>query len=372
MRADDVHHDAVIVGAGVSGLACARALADAGAAVLVLEARERVGGRLLSVPAGGHAAGAVLDLGATWFWPHEQRVTAALSRHGLATFAQHTGGDAVVEVPAEEAAGDPPRPRRVRGNPIDVDSGRITAGAQSLAAALAAGLPAGALRLGTPVRDVHATDDTMRVRTLCGDEVTAAHVVLAVPPALAAATIELVPALPEKLAALARATPIWMAATVKVVARYRRAFWRDRGLAGAAVSYAGPLREIHDMSGPGGDPAALFGFAAPALPGTPDPALPGRALDQLVRLFGHEAAEPLQLHVQDWSCEPYTSPPGHTPTGAHHLFGHPAYQEPALGGRLHWAGTETATTHAGHIDGALQAGARAASAVLAHRDALTT
>jgi monoamine oxidase len=51
------------------------------------------------------------------------------------------------------------------------------------------------------------------------------------------------------------------------------------------------------------------------------------------------------------------------------LLGHPLYQRPTLDGRLHWASTETATDHAGHIEGALAAGERAAQAVLAAPDA---
>ncbi|MFB7599991.1 FAD-dependent oxidoreductase [Streptomyces sp. NPDC056160] len=47
------------------------------------------------------------------------------------------------------------------------------------------------------------------------------------------------------------------------------------------------------------------------------------------------------------------------------LFGHSLYQQPVLDGRLHWASTEAATEYAGHIEGALAAGERAARAVLA-------
>ncbi|MFD8533974.1 FAD-dependent oxidoreductase [Streptosporangium canum] len=47
------------------------------------------------------------------------------------------------------------------------------------------------------------------------------------------------------------------------------------------------------------------------------------------------------------------------------LFGHPLYQRPALAGRLHWASAETATSHAGHVEGALLAGEQVARAVLA-------
>ncbi|MDH5313484.1 MAG: FAD-dependent oxidoreductase [Actinomycetota bacterium] len=54
---------AIVVGAGFAGLSAARALADAGLAVTVLEARERVGGRVWSTTL---TNGAVVELGAEW------------------------------------------------------------------------------------------------------------------------------------------------------------------------------------------------------------------------------------------------------------------------------------------------------------------
>ncbi|WP_246096725.1 FAD-dependent oxidoreductase [Streptomyces botrytidirepellens] len=53
------------------------------------------------------------------------------------------------------------------------------------------------------------------------------------------------------------------------------------------------------------------------------------------------------------------------------LFGHSLYRQPALDGRLHWASTETAPDHAGHMEGALAAAERAAHAVLATSPART-
>ena len=67
--------DTVVVGAGVGGLAAARALAAGGQDVVVLEARDRVGGRLHSLMHGE----AGVDLGATWFWANEPRITRLIA-----------------------------------------------------------------------------------------------------------------------------------------------------------------------------------------------------------------------------------------------------------------------------------------------------
>ena len=57
--------DVVIVGGGVAGLSAAATLTQAGLSVRLLEARDRVGGRVFSVQHGG-GAGGVLEMGAQW------------------------------------------------------------------------------------------------------------------------------------------------------------------------------------------------------------------------------------------------------------------------------------------------------------------
>ncbi len=341
----------VVVGAGAAGLAAAVHLRAAGVDAVVLEARDRIGGRLLSVPAG---AGRRLDLGATWFWDGEADVGALAAGAGLEVFDQHRTGDLMFQ--------PGPRVERVRGNPLDVPSRRIASGMQSLAEALQARLPDAAVRLGEPVRAIAAEADGLVVETPRGAW-RAPHVVLALPPALAVHAIAFDPPLDPELAALAAATPVWMGAFLKAVARYPEPFWRARGLAGAAFSHTGPLREVHDMSGPEGAPAALFGFA-PLAPGAPTPGADAiRA--QLGALFGAEAAEPLEFLLADWRAEPCTTPPGADRLGRYDTYGDPRYRAPAMGGRLHWASTETAQDAPGHVQGALSAGARAAAAAIA-------
>ncbi|MFJ7291245.1 flavin monoamine oxidase family protein [Streptomyces collinus] len=344
-------HDVIVIGAGASGLAAATALRAAGRDVVALEARDRIGGRLLSTPT-SHP-GRALDLGATWFWDGEERVRTLAARSGIATFEQHLAGDTMLQ----ETTGI----RRLTGNLIDAPSRRFTAGAQSIAAALAARMPTGILRLDTPVTAIHPSPGGLDVLTQVGT-LHADHVILAVPPALALERIDFGDALPADLVRLAQTTPVWMGAVAKVVAHYPAAFWREDGLAGAAFSRTGPLQEIHDMSGPDGEPAALFGFAHAR---TVRRGFEQAVTAQLARLFGPAAASPGALHLQDWSAERWTAPSTVQHIADYSLFGHRLYQRPALGGRLHWASTETATDYAGHIEGALAAGERAARAVLA-------
>ncbi|MFH7333905.1 flavin monoamine oxidase family protein [Streptomyces sp. KHY 26] len=344
--------DVVVIGAGASGLAAATVLHAAGRDVVALEARDRVGGRLLSAPVSNPER--ALDLGATWFWDGEERVRTLTMLSGIETFDQHLAGDTLLQ----EATGT----RRLTGNLLDAPSRRFAAGSQGIATALAATLPAESLRLGTPVTAVHPNGQGgLDVLTATGTLHTE-HVVLAVPPALALERIDFGDALPADLVRLARSTPVWMGAVVKVVAHYPCAFWREEGLAGAVFSRTGPLQEIHDMSGPDGDPAALFGFAHAR---TVRPGFEQAVTAQLARLFGPAAAAPAVLHVQDWSAERWTAPSTVRHLADYALFGHHLYQRPALDGRLHWASTETATDHAGHIEGALAAGERAARSVLA-------
>ena len=90
--------DVAVVGAGLAGLTSARRLEAAGASVVVLEARDRVGGRTLNEPLGD---GQVVEIGGQWIGPTQDRIAALARELGVQTFPTHTAGERLVEFEGE-------------------------------------------------------------------------------------------------------------------------------------------------------------------------------------------------------------------------------------------------------------------------------
>ncbi|BBZ45234.1 flavin monoamine oxidase family protein [Mycobacterium parmense] len=112
----DSRSDFAVVGAGLSGLRAAVTLVAAGATVTVFEARDRVGGRVLSAPPGKDhgAAPLVLDLGAQWVGPGQTEVLRLVEELGLHLVPTDAQGRAIWAIEGhirEGGAARPPMPR---------------------------------------------------------------------------------------------------------------------------------------------------------------------------------------------------------------------------------------------------------------------
>ena len=92
--ADSRETDVVVVGAGLAGLAAARKLTAEGIDCVVLEARDRVGGRTLNHSIGD---GKIVEVGGQWVGPTQTRVLELMRELGLESFPTYDKGEHVLE-----------------------------------------------------------------------------------------------------------------------------------------------------------------------------------------------------------------------------------------------------------------------------------
>ena len=443
--------DVVVVGAGLAGLAAASRLVDAGAEVVVVEARDRVGGRTLTLPA---ADGTPLDHGAHWIGPTQDRIAALAERVGVTSHPTYERGSniefydgrsyrydgdildgddsvnaaaigqAIGELEAMAATVPLEAPwaathalawdsqtvetwlqarassERVRtwlremirgtlaaeardasllhtlfyirsagGMALLIGTGggaqerRFHQGAQTISIRLAESLGERVV-LGAPAQVVRHGERGVVVEA--GDRaVTAGRAILAVPPAIAG-RIRYRPAMPGWRNQLTQRAP--MGSVIKLHALYEEPFWRHEGLSGFAISDSGPVSVVYDDTPEAGSPGVLVGFmeGEHALGWARRSPADRRAgiLARLTDFFGEPAGRPRELLERSWAEEEYSGGcyGGYFPPGVWTSVGQ-ALREPI--GRLHWAGTETATDWNAFMEGAVQSGERAADEVLA-------
>lgn len=394
---------AIVIGAGFAGLAAADALRAGGAEVSVFEARDRVGGRVWSVPFGD---GAVIERGAEFILPGYEVMGALAERFRIPLIRKGTpygrrvpiGAEAVSEADLErafdriaagsasegasaaEAIGALGLDSRLadlirtrvgisNGHPADdleasvLDEGASTfgdfdnhtleGGNMRLADALAAPLGP-ALRLCSPVRRVRWSQGAVSVATDEAEQ-QADALVIAIP-AIPLAEIEFDPPLAGPMAEALRSV---------TYGQNSKIFLRLRAPAppSAIMSVAGHFWSYTQLGPDGGPAPFLTGYtgtmaAIERLGGSSDP---GRWVGALIALRADLDIDPEGALLSSWDDDPWVGGSYSARTLSSPL------RDDDLArpiGPLHFAGEHTAGEWHGLMEGALRSGLRAAEQVL--------
>jgi len=238
---------------------------------------------------------------------------------------------------------------------------RFVGGAQRVADALA--LQSGPIQFSSAVRRIRQTPGGVRMESDNGS-MSARRVIVAVPPAVAL-RIAFEPPMPGQKDQLWQRTP--MGSVIKCFAIYPTPWWRELGLSGHAISDEGPVQATFDATSVTGTPGVLMGFFEGAHAQKYSRRGAGARRTALLacfaRYFGPSARAPLDVVDKDWSEDPWARGGygGYLTPGAWTGFGR---SWGTAVGRVHFAGTETATRWHGYMEGAILAGRRAAAEVL--------
>ncbi|WP_431234129.1 flavin monoamine oxidase family protein [Mycolicibacterium psychrotolerans] len=444
--------DVVIVGAGLSGMIAARTVLAAGLTPVVLEADERVGGRILTEEV---IPGLPVELGAQWIGDTHERMFRLAAELGVETYPQFDEGETSYDLVGSGVLRESEFHARFAGEltelervlrrldelatevPVDApwsapqaaEWDSITAGAWYDAQGLSpvartlveictvgilavptaevsflhllftiqtcgvtselfaeseggaqttrfvggtgeiprrlAALIADHIMLTVPVQLIEHSADGVSVHCRGGVIARGRRVIVAISPTLAG-RIMYDPPLPGMRDQLTQRLPNGSA--MKAFFVYDEPFWRTDGFNGQLISDVGPARMSNDTCIPGDDHGVILMFLegeqARTFGRLPEDERRATLTAELVRHYGGKAAHPEFYVDGEWSDRQWTRGCYNANLGPHVWTAYgPALSAPI--GVIHWASTDTATYWSAYMEGAVDAGERAAQEVVA-------
>ncbi|XP_070606626.1 amine oxidase [flavin-containing] A-like [Erythrolamprus reginae] len=447
-------YDVVVVGGGISGLSAAKLLFESGLNVVVLEARDRVGGRTFTIR---NQQVKYVDVGGSYVGPTQNRILRLAKELGVETYKVnvreatllHTRGHSYAmndlfpstwnpfiyldsinfwrtmdklgkEIPAE-APWDAPHAKELDNISmkqfidkhcwtktvrdfatlfVNVNVTSETHEVSALWFLWYVKLCGGTTRIFTvtnggqerkfiggsgqitekiaellrdkvilksPVIHIDQSGADIIVKTLNHEIFKGKYIISAIPPILTG-KIHFTPELPTIRNQLIQRLP--MGSVIKCMMYYKEAFWKKLGFCGATIILDddAPISATLDDTKPDGSIPALMGFIlarkAFGLANVSKEERKKKICELYAKVLGsEEALHPVHYEEKNWSTEQYSGGcyTAYFPPGIMSQYGR-IIREPA--GRIYFAGTETATQWSGYMEGAVQAGERAAREIL--------
>ena len=346
--------EVVIIGGGLSGLYTAFKLQQVNISYQLLEAKPIFGGRIEGLPA-PHNSELTVDLGPTWFWPHQKRIKQLLAKLKVEWFEQYSSGDMLYQV-------DPGRKPSRTHDQGTMTSFRVMGGMQNLISALTGQLRPTNLKTEYRATAVQKEENRWIISALHRSRehtFKAKQLILALPPRLIIKYLTPEKYLSSDLINALQNEQTWMSGQAKFVAVYNNPFWRESGLAGKAFSRVGPMVELHDGSSAQDSGFALFGFI-----GLPPSSrlrctaeqLKDQCISQLGDLFGSTALKVRASSLKDWAQDRWVATEQDIVESPRHAaFDMEFYRNELESLQLHFVASEFAQSEAGYLEGALSA-----------------
>jgi len=339
--------EVIIIGAGLTGLTLARHLTQQDKEFLMLEARDRIGGRVSTLET---EDGAVVEMGATWFFPPFKNLFKLLKEIKVELTEQYLKGYTMYESDKDS----PPRKSYSSGD--DDDMFRIKGGTRKIVETLYESMDKSKVRLGEKVTEIKVTPSGVEVVSN-GVTFRGQKVVTTIPPQLLAYSVKISPPLREDILGVLKETHTWMGDSIKGAVTYAAPFWKEDGLSGALYSNVGPFVQMYDQTTSDGKHAALVGFVHDGIAHLPLEQRRDRIIAQLTRVFGEQARDYLGYKDTIWFKESLTmGGPNNGPAprvSRHKNNGHRVYQQALMEGRLIIGGSETSPQAGGYMEGAV-------------------
>ncbi|XP_004283458.2 amine oxidase [flavin-containing] A [Orcinus orca] len=223
------------------------------------------------------------------------------------------------------------------------------------------------VKLRCPVTYVDQSGDNIMIETLNHQLYECRYVISAVPPTLTA-KIHFRPELPSERNQLIQRLP--MGAIIKCMMYYKEAFWKKKDYCGCMIieDEEAPISITLDDTKPDGSLPAIMGFIlarkADRLAKVHKELRKRKICELYAKVLGsQEALQPVHYEEKNWCEEQYSGGcyTAYFPPGIMTQYGR-VIRQPV--GRIYFAGTETATQWSGYMEGAVEAGERAAREVL--------
>ncbi len=334
----------IIIGGGLTGLTLAYLLNKKGISPTILEARNRIGGRIQTIRGEGLAP---IEMGATWLGAKHQALKALLDELHIGVFQQELSDRAFYEPISTSPH------QLVQLPPNDDPSFRIQGGSSILIDALRSSLKEDQILNNQIVRSISKNSEALAVKT-AKESFQADIVISTLPPYLLTKSIEFDPLLPLDLFAVAQETHTWMGESIKVGLTFKKPFWRHEDSSGTIFSNVGPISEMYDHSNYEDNLFALKGFINGAYSSATKEQRISVILDQLTKYFGSKVKDYLTYEELVWSKESFTYAPYEITPLPHQNNGHKVFNEGYMDGHFFIAGSETSPAYPGYMEGAVQ------------------